>query len=192
MSSEKKSGQGNQHHIARGKQSRRQLLKTMAAGSGAVIAGKSMPEQWTKPVINSVLLPGHAVTSCSITGTMTAYAPQDTQLGDPVAIPGSVTYFGVTEGPTWVVPQISVTPGITDTFTLETNYSDVVADSSGTNQNLAPDPANGVIAFAPIFASDNWGADERIQTTTLTPDNPGLCGGALVTTITFTVTDEPG
>ena len=48
--------------------SRRKLLKSIAAGSGAVIAGKSLPESWSRPVVDSVLLPAHAVTSCAITG----------------------------------------------------------------------------------------------------------------------------
>jgi hypothetical protein len=44
--------------------SRRKLLKSIAAGSGAVIAGKSLPENWAKPVVDSVMLPAHAQTSC--------------------------------------------------------------------------------------------------------------------------------
>ena len=44
---------------------RRKLLKSMAAGSGAVIAGKSLPESWSKPVVDSVMLPAHAQTSPS-------------------------------------------------------------------------------------------------------------------------------
>jgi len=43
--------------------SRRKLLKSIAAGSGAVIAGKSLPENWSRPVVDSVLLPAHAQTS---------------------------------------------------------------------------------------------------------------------------------
>ncbi|MFW2440424.1 MAG: hypothetical protein ACN4GR_13770 [Arenicellales bacterium] len=43
--------------------SRRKLLKSIAAGSGAVIAGKSLPESWTRPVVDSVMLPAHAQTS---------------------------------------------------------------------------------------------------------------------------------
>jgi hypothetical protein len=43
--------------------SRRKLLKSIAAGSGAIVAGKSLPENWTKPVIDSVVLPAHANTS---------------------------------------------------------------------------------------------------------------------------------
>ncbi len=47
--------------------SRRKLLKSIAVGSGAVVAGKSLPESWTKPVIDTVMLPAHAETSgCAI------------------------------------------------------------------------------------------------------------------------------
>jgi len=43
--------------------SRRKLLKSIAAGSGAIVAGKSLPESWSRPVVDSVLLPAHAQTS---------------------------------------------------------------------------------------------------------------------------------
>ena len=43
--------------------SRRKLLKSIAVGSGAVVAGKSIPESWSKPVIDSVMLPAHAETT---------------------------------------------------------------------------------------------------------------------------------
>ncbi len=32
-------------------ESRRKLLKSIAAGSGAIVAGKSLPESWSKPVM---------------------------------------------------------------------------------------------------------------------------------------------
>ena len=43
--------------------SRRKILKSIAVGSGAVIAGKSLPENWSRPVVDSVMLPAHAITS---------------------------------------------------------------------------------------------------------------------------------
>jgi hypothetical protein len=52
--SEKQSNKGN---------ARRKLLKGIAAGSGAVIAGKTLPENWSRPVVDSVMLPAHAQTS---------------------------------------------------------------------------------------------------------------------------------
>ena len=44
-------------------ESRRKLLKSIAAGSGVIVAGKSLPESWSRPVVDSVILPTHAQTS---------------------------------------------------------------------------------------------------------------------------------
>ena len=51
--------------------SRRQLLKSIAAGSCANIAGKNLHESWSRPVVDSVLLPAHASTSPDTTGCST-------------------------------------------------------------------------------------------------------------------------
>lgn len=39
---------------------RRQLLKTLMAGGGAVTVGRLVPRQWKRPVVASVMLPAHA------------------------------------------------------------------------------------------------------------------------------------
>lgn len=44
-------------------ENRRKLLKSVAAGGGAIIAGKTLPETWTRPAVESVVLPAHARTS---------------------------------------------------------------------------------------------------------------------------------
>ena len=44
-------------------ENRRKLLKSIAVASGAVIAGKDLPESWGRPVVDSVMLPAHAQTS---------------------------------------------------------------------------------------------------------------------------------
>jgi hypothetical protein len=46
-------------------ESRRKLLKSITAGSGAIVAGTSLPKSWSRPVIGSVVLPAHAQTSCT-------------------------------------------------------------------------------------------------------------------------------
>ena len=43
--------------------SKRKLLKSFAAGSGAIIASQALPEQWAEPVIDTVILPAHAETT---------------------------------------------------------------------------------------------------------------------------------
>jgi len=42
---------------------RRHLLKAVTVGGGAVVVGTSLPAAWTKPVIESVVLPAHAQAS---------------------------------------------------------------------------------------------------------------------------------
>ena len=76
--------------------SRRKLLKSIAAGSGAVIAGKSLPESWGKPVADSVILPVHAETSpspCTPCLVAALYCEGSTGTGITVdvAIDGTVT-----------------------------------------------------------------------------------------------------
>jgi hypothetical protein len=44
-------------------ENRRKLLKSVAAGGGAIIAGKTLPKEWSRPVVDSVMLPAHAITS---------------------------------------------------------------------------------------------------------------------------------
>ncbi|MCP3908768.1 MAG: hypothetical protein GY712_12215, partial [Oceanicoccus sp.] len=63
--------------------SRRKLLKSIAAGSGAVVAGKTLPESWSKPVIDSVMLPAHAETTDGSGDLPITTCP-------PVTIPDSV------------------------------------------------------------------------------------------------------
>ena len=65
--------------------SRRKLLKSIAAGSGAIVAGKSLPESWSRPVVDSVMLPAHAQTSppsslsCSPSSVSTTAVSDDSQ-----------------------------------------------------------------------------------------------------------------
>ena len=41
--------------------SRRKLLKSIALGGGAIAVGKTLPQSWTRPVVESVMLPAHAI-----------------------------------------------------------------------------------------------------------------------------------
>jgi hypothetical protein len=59
-------------------ESRRKLLKSIAAGSGAIVAGKSLPESWSRPVVDSVMLPAHAMTSLITHAGRTLGAQLDT------------------------------------------------------------------------------------------------------------------
>ena len=44
---------------------RRKLLKSVAAGGSTLVVAKVLPDQWARPVVESVMLPAHAQTSSS-------------------------------------------------------------------------------------------------------------------------------
>ena len=55
--------EGNVMSDTNAPEGRRRLLKALAVGGGAVVVGNSLPASWTKPVIESVVLPAHAQAS---------------------------------------------------------------------------------------------------------------------------------
>jgi len=58
-------------------ENRRKLLKTVAAGGGAIIAGRTLPEKWGRPVVDSVMLPAHAQASAAFAGAAIASIETD-------------------------------------------------------------------------------------------------------------------
>jgi len=59
-------------------EARRKLLRGVVAGGGAIMAGKTLPDNWSRPLVDSVVLPVHAQTSInSFTGntSQTAVTP---------------------------------------------------------------------------------------------------------------------
>jgi len=43
---------------------RRKLIRSMLTGGGALVVGRNLPESWTRPVVDAVVLPAHAQLSC--------------------------------------------------------------------------------------------------------------------------------
>jgi len=58
---------------------RRKLLKSVLAGSGAIIVGKNLPESWSRPIVDSVILPVHAQTSRIATANESLQTQEQTQ-----------------------------------------------------------------------------------------------------------------
>jgi len=70
---------------------RRNILKTLVAGGGALTAARVTPEQWVKPVVDTVVLPSHAATTD--VAAVTPEAPPEVRanpLGDFTS--GSVSF----------------------------------------------------------------------------------------------------
>lgn len=57
---------------------RRGALKKLLAGGGVVVGSSALPSEWTKPVIESIVLPAHA----GVSGPVTTATPP------PITTPG--------------------------------------------------------------------------------------------------------
>jgi len=126
---------------------RRKLLKSLAAGSGAVIAGKSLPESWTKPVVDSVLLPAHAQTS----GTPVQYSQtQGYNFAEDEIVPPSTNNL---------LPDL--------TFDFSVGNITPTGDGTVTISNLAGDLGDGAI--------EQWTIQVGAATVGLTNNAPGDC-----------------
>ncbi len=44
-------------------EARRKLLRSLAITGGAAVTAKSLPQEWVKPAVDTVLLPAHSQTS---------------------------------------------------------------------------------------------------------------------------------
>ena len=53
--------------------SRRDLIKGIVAGSAVVGGSKALPENWSKPLTSSVVLPAHAIVSTTVGDTTFEY-----------------------------------------------------------------------------------------------------------------------
>lgn len=161
---------------------RRRLLKTLLAGGAAATAATALPDSWTKPLVDSVSVPVHAQSSApsfiqtiSIAYTITGPEGFSSSV-TPANTPRTHLFDSnfLYEHSYAFTPTVSVTPGITDTFTL--SVAEVIAGGNQTNftpgtQTLAPSVNTGVIPFVAI-TGDVDDANYAQYQFTLTPTNP--------------------
>lgn len=156
--------------------SRRTLLKSLATGGGVAISVTALPERWIRPVVDSVVLPAHAVTSDGY---------RDTQQVDPCSGAGS-------EPPATLAPTTTINfdvAGVTPTGagTLEVtalgdlNSSDEhwevsiegtvlgFLGNNGGTEGVTPSSDTYNLALGLL---ESAGADDTI-TVTFTNKNPG-------------------
>lgn len=62
---------------------RRRILRTLLASGGMIAGTRALPEQWAKPVVESVILPAHAQGSVTLTPTPTPLIFTTRQMGGP-------------------------------------------------------------------------------------------------------------
>lgn len=76
MSTDDKDTSANQ--AATDSSDRRAALKKLLIGAGVMTGAHVLPEEWTKPVINSIVVPVHAQTSGPTTSGPTTSGPTTT------------------------------------------------------------------------------------------------------------------
>lgn len=103
---------------------RRRLLKATLVGGGAAAAMKTMPDQWARPVIDSVVLPAHGETSPGeqVTGVFTA-----TNVGD----------FVVNMQPD-TAPSRGIQYALLEALSPRANADHIVGGICGDDDNAAP------------------------------------------------------
>ena len=115
-------------------ESRRKLLKSIAAGSGAIVAGKSLPESWSRPVVDSVMLPAHAQTSPATPPSGGTPPAGDT----PPAINGVFTNFSGNGSNDFnlldqLIPTAMAAPGVLDVcINVNNGVADIYIPWQGT------------------------------------------------------------
>lgn len=65
--------------------SRRTLLKRLGTGAGVGMVAQWMPGKWTKPIVESVMLPAHAQTSAEPVGGTISCSISPSTVTDPTA-----------------------------------------------------------------------------------------------------------
>jgi len=82
---------GDQHGLTHG---RRKVLKVLAASGGTLAAGQLVPERWSRPVIDSIVLPAHAqATPLPLALSCVSDPPAGSIVGviDPVSVTATIT-----------------------------------------------------------------------------------------------------
>ena len=134
----------------KGNVGRREFLKTLVAGSGAVAAAAFLPAKWTRPVVKAGVLPAHAQ------GTMepqppsgnlavelywaVSYTPYDIDLHVIDPADGNDVFIGATATMTGVVDD-EASPGDPATENSANSTPDVIA--TGTYQIYISTPSGG-------------------------------------------------
>jgi hypothetical protein len=77
---------------------RRQALRTLAGAGGVLAAGTVLPEKWTKPILDTVVVPAHAQATCVNTaeGSQTFTTATETAEATPFRVPDGVCQISVT------------------------------------------------------------------------------------------------
>lgn len=180
--------------------SRRNTLRILAA-SGAVITGRTLPESWSRPVIDSVVLPAHAQMSPQDDGGPDTTQFSETQTVENTAGPNAVLDFsfdvtGFTpagDGTLTVTAIGDIAPIASEFYTIALEGTDL-APTVGSTTDAVQCDTTGVTEVFTILQADLEAAagDGTVEVTATAGSSTGLCpvgggSGADIDEVTITL-----
>lgn len=127
--------------------------KILLGLGGGVVGATQLPKTWSKPIINSVLLPAHAQTSlCTIDINFVVNAPGG-------SLDGSYNYTLSIFPSNELVEEISVpyTNSLNDSYSIIVAPGQYVIDTGSGAANNGNSPASGLITISCCSASEDFG-----------------------------------
>ena len=183
MADDKKELKPKQHHA----RTRRDFVKRVAAGTVALAGATQLPKKWTKPVVDSVIVPVHA--QATVLGTITP----TWILGDDA--PGGLA--GITTGTTNVTDGFLYDDGTDMSFlatlappaavlvSINVNRTNTTygGDDYGTTSNIASADSGNVTfgTFAP--PNDDFGDNPGNGSIVVTFSAPGYANSVITLSI---------
>ncbi len=167
---------------------RRKILKSVLAGSGAVVTGKSLPESWSKPIVDAIMLPAHAETS-PITTTTTTPCSQFIGLLDLSANGG----INPATGSAWATGDqyrvVFVTSGSRDATSNNIGDYDSFVQSAGSGLDIGGATIRAIASTASVSAISHipggGGAVFRVDGSTVVSNSVSAMFGGLSTPISL-------
>lgn len=167
-------------------QTRRSALKKMLVGTGVAAGAAVLPDKWTKPVVDRILVPAHAQTSTTTTTTTTTTEAQpeytfdcniDASCGNSEGPPPN-NGFPVTVTVTGTVTATggASVAGLGITYSNDLENTGILLDHEG--GNLTTDGGGAYLITSILYA----------------PDNNNNCGSGndldVITAVTLTITGQ--
>ena len=147
---------------------RRSALRKILAGSGIAIGAKNLSEEWSVPVVNSVVLPAHAVST----------------LRDPCLLQVSAASGGfdvLVSG--FVIPAVA---GVNIAIVVQLLSGTTVVDTENTTAETVADGTYGPVA---VFLA---GAGDRVRAVASVEGvDQAVCEQPIAATTTSTTTSTP-
>jgi hypothetical protein len=153
-------------------ENRRKVLRSLGGAAGVLGAATQVPEKWTRPVVDSVMLPAHAQTSPA---PSTTSAPPTTQA--PLTATCCIHYTG---NGGFNAFEVTISEPVDGIIVTMNSISVTKAGGCTPTVGKADNSTNG-------FGRANWGAGEIDNDDCLGGTYADVCSGEVVISINISI-----